>query len=54
LNYNDQSVLEMHHCSIAFNCLKEEGTNIFSNLKAAEFDKARSIIISAILSTDMS
>eukprot|EP00002_Diphylleia_rotans_P013774 TRINITY_DN267_c0_g2_i4.p1 TRINITY_DN267_c0_g2~~TRINITY_DN267_c0_g2_i4.p1 ORF type:complete len:517 (+),score=126.06 TRINITY_DN267_c0_g2_i4:1421-2971(+) len=51
--YNDVSVLENHHCALAFRILQESQTNIFGNLTAAERLDIRKTIIPAILSTDM-
>ncbi|CEO99499.1 Phosphodiesterase [Plasmodiophora brassicae] len=53
LLYNDQSVLEHHHCAMTFHILKRPGCNILSGLTEPEYRSARKIIISSILSTDM-
>lgn len=52
--YHDKSVLEQHHASVAFFTLQEEGCNIFSSLNRENFNKARKLIITSILGTDMS
>lgn len=54
LQFNDQSVLENHHCSTAFKLSKEPQHNIFSGLPSADFLELRKIIIDCILVTDMS
>eukprot|EP00741_Cyanophora_paradoxa_P003254 tig00000691_g3162.t1 len=51
--YNDQSVLENHHCSLAFQILSRPETNIFCNLSDADFTEVRRIVVYAILATDM-
>lgn len=53
LIYNDQSVLENHHCHMAFEILLEKGCNIVENLDENEFKRLRQVIISCILNTDM-
>jgi len=53
LTYNDRSVLENHHASLACHLLRGESTNIGSGLVAAEQRSLRHIVIEAILATDM-
>eukprot|EP01080_Neovahlkampfia_damariscottae_P012744 gene12744-6936_t len=54
LIYNDQSVLEMHHCRESFKILSDEKYNILSNLTNEENHEFRKIFIELVLSTDMS
>lgn len=49
--YNDLSVLEQHHCSIAFNLIKKH--NLSSILSQQEFILFRKTIINCIMGTDM-
>ncbi|EGR29086.1 hypothetical protein IMG5_163420 [Ichthyophthirius multifiliis] len=52
--YNDQSPLENHHLSTAFKLLfNKNENNIFSQLSISQYKDTRQIIISMILSTDM-
>ena len=53
LLYNDQSVLEAHHCSKTFEILTNEETNIIAGLSESDYREFRRIIISAIMATDM-
>jgi len=53
LLYNDQSVLEHHHCHILFKLLLKPESNVLVHLTPAEFKDFRSTVTSAILSTDM-
>ncbi|KAF6032500.1 dnc [Bugula neritina] len=52
--YNDESVLENHHISLAFQLLKDEGCNIFDNLAPKQWKSVRKMAIDMVLSTDMS
>jgi hypothetical protein len=54
LMYNDQSVLENHHCATAFRLMYSEGCRITENLEVELQDRMRRSIISCILATDMS
>jgi hypothetical protein len=54
LLYNDYSVLEQHHCHKAFELLQKPGCNILVNLSEEQYKAFRSIVISCILSTDLS
>jgi GAF domain-containing protein len=54
LFYNDNAVLENHHCATASILLKQEGCNILVGLDKGEFKEFRSVMCSAILATDMS
>eukprot|EP01080_Neovahlkampfia_damariscottae_P007158 gene7158-11471_t len=53
LLYNDISVLENHHCSMAFKLLKNSKANILESLSTDDWNAFRKIFISCILSTDM-
>ena len=54
LLYNDQSVLENHHCSTAFLLLRKPGANVLSKLDTDIQKEVRRFMINAILATDMS
>jgi hypothetical protein len=54
LLYNDQSILENHHCTQAFRLLKKENCDITEGLSREEWRYCRDSIINLILSTDMS
>lgn len=54
LIYNDTSVLENHHCATASMVMREEENNILLGLERGEYREFRSVMCSAILSTDMS
>jgi GAF domain-containing protein/PAS domain-containing protein len=54
LRYNDQSVLENHHCSVAFQIMREPRANVLGTLPPAYAAETRKIMISCILATDMS
>ena len=54
LLYNDQSVLENHHCSTAFQLMRGKSTNILNGLTKTTSSDVRKIIISCVLATDMS
>lgn len=51
--YQNQSVMETHHCAIAIDVISKEETNIFSSLNPAEYKKLWTLIIDLILITDM-
>lgn len=51
--YNDQSVLENHHCHMMFKILGEDDCNILQSLEKEFRGALRSTIITSILSTDM-
>lgn len=52
--YNNKSVLENHHCALAFKILHEcSECNILKNLTKSQYTYVRSLIISMILATDM-
>ena len=54
LLYNDQSVLENHHCSTAFQLMRKPSSNIFNGLTKATASEMRKTIVTCIMSTDMS
>ncbi|GMH57733.1 hypothetical protein TrST_g2349 [Triparma strigata] len=54
IRYSDDSILERHHCAVAFKVLNEEESNLLGNLSREEFSQCRKIIIQSILATDMS
>ena len=53
VRYNDKSVLENHHCAIAFKLLLDPQNDIFELLSEAQYWNVRQIIIKMILSTDI-
>eukprot|EP00002_Diphylleia_rotans_P012225 TRINITY_DN2391_c0_g2_i1.p1 TRINITY_DN2391_c0_g2~~TRINITY_DN2391_c0_g2_i1.p1 ORF type:complete len:1044 (-),score=216.96 TRINITY_DN2391_c0_g2_i1:2509-5640(-) len=53
LLYNDQAVLENHHCYRAFMILKNPECNIASGLTGSEMKEFRKMCVYGILSTDM-
>lgn len=53
LCYNDISVLENHHCALAFAVFKQPSSNIFEEVTAALRKTIRKAMIEMILSTDM-
>jgi high affinity cGMP-specific 3',5'-cyclic phosphodiesterase 9 len=54
LLYNDQSVLENHHCSTAFLLMRRPTTNLFNRLSKPLAVELRKVIVSCIMATDMS
>uniref|UniRef100_A0A158QBU0 Phosphodiesterase n=1 Tax=Hymenolepis diminuta TaxID=6216 RepID=A0A158QBU0_HYMDI len=54
LLYNDASVLENHHLSVAFKLLTEPGCDIFANLTIKQRQFLRRLVIELVLATDMS
>jgi hypothetical protein len=53
LVYNDKSVLENHHCALAFEIFKLPSANIFVDVPSAFRKSVRKSMIEMILSTDM-
>jgi hypothetical protein len=53
LLYNDQSVLENHHCSTAFRLMDRKGLNFLSGLSQEGFREFRKMVIACIMATDM-
>ena len=51
--YNDKSVLENHHASVAFKLLALEENFAFTSLHSEQFKQFRRIAIDCILATDM-
>ncbi|GIL46507.1 hypothetical protein Vafri_3502 [Volvox africanus] len=51
--YNDQSVMENHHCAMTFAILSRTDCNVLAVLSPEEQRTIRKVIISAILCTDM-
>ena len=54
LLYNDQSVLENHHCSTAFQLMRGASTNILKGLSKTVATDLRKTIVSCVMATDMS
>eukprot|EP00762_Andalucia_godoyi_P001604 ANDGO_00246.mRNA.1 3' len=54
LLYNDISVLENHHCALAFSMLSDEAVDILTGLDPADWRECRKLVVSCILATDMS
>ena len=54
LRYNDKSVLENHHCAIAFKLLLDPQNDVFELLSEAQYWNVRQTIIKMILSSDLS
>lgn len=52
LLHNDLSVLENHHCSIAFQVARQENCNIFKSFSRPDYRQARKMIIELVLGTD--
>jgi hypothetical protein len=52
--YNDQSILENHHCTSTFTILKDPRCNILSSLSKEQYKNTRKLIVSCILGTDIS
>ncbi len=53
LKYNDKSVLENHHCSLAFYLIHMKDVQLLKNLDQINFSIVRETIVECILSTDM-
>jgi hypothetical protein len=51
--YNDQSVLENHHCASVFELFQKPEFNILSSLDDQDRRNVRDIMITAVLATDM-
>lgn len=51
ITYNDQSVLEMMHASVAYSLLQQEGTNILKNLDNDSWMLVRKVVLKLILAT---
>lgn len=53
LKYNDKSVLENHHCSLAFYLIYSKEIKLFENIDEKNISIIRNIIIESVLSTDI-
>eukprot|EP00475_Leptophrys_vorax_P011432 TRINITY_DN17978_c0_g1_i2.p1 TRINITY_DN17978_c0_g1~~TRINITY_DN17978_c0_g1_i2.p1 ORF type:complete len:975 (+),score=246.97 TRINITY_DN17978_c0_g1_i2:400-2925(+) len=53
LLYNDQSILENHHCTSTFKMLRDPRYNILCGLTKENYKSIRKSIVSAILATDI-
>jgi hypothetical protein len=53
IRYNDSAILENYHVAKAFQIAQRENMNIFSNISKEEYRTIRKLMISAVLSTDM-
>lgn len=51
ITYNDQSVLEMMHASVAYSLLQQESTNILKNLDNDSWMLVRKVVLRLILAT---
>lgn len=51
--YNDQSILENHHCATAFRLVSKPKNRIFDHIDKYYYARVRSIVIKGILSTDV-
>ena len=51
--FNNQSVLETHHCTVATSILTKDETNLFASLSEADTEKMWRVFMSLILATDM-
>ena len=52
--YNDQSVLENHHCATAFRLMARPGLNVLGRMDLEDQRDIRKLMVSAIMATDMS
>jgi len=52
--YNDESVLENHHCAVAFKLLQTPECDILSTLTKKQRTSVRKMVIDMVLATDMS
>lgn len=53
LRYNDQSVLENHHCSTAFRIMRKPNMQVLAYMPKATAVDIRKTIISCVMATDM-
>jgi len=53
LLYNDQSVLENHHCSTTLRLLRKSENNFISNFSMDQVRDFRAVVVAAIMHTDM-
>ena len=54
IRHNDRSPLENMHCSVIYEVLGKEETNIFVGLTDAQWRASRKVVLGAVLATDMS
>ncbi len=54
LLYNEQSVLENHHCSMAFRIMRVHNADILGDLPPNAYKDVKKTIVNCILATDMS
>lgn len=54
IRYNDKSVLENHHCAIAFKLLLDPQNDVFELLSEAQYWGVRQTIVKMIMSSDFS
>jgi hypothetical protein len=52
--YNDQSVLENHHCATAFRLMNRPGLNVLGSMNVDDQRDVRKLMVGAIMATDMS
>jgi CheY-like chemotaxis protein/HD superfamily phosphodiesterase len=53
ITYNDRSVLENHHSTIAFRLLSKEKYNILEGLNEEQYREFRKVVVQVVLATDM-
>jgi GAF domain-containing protein len=53
VTYNDQHVLENHHCSTAFILMRKPKADMLGSLSRDDYKEVRKLIVSCILATDM-
>jgi len=53
LRYNDRSVLENHHCSLAFTLLKKPENDILGGLTEEQRKEVRNLVIVCVIATDL-
>lgn len=53
ITYNDRSVNENMHCSLAYRTLRSEGCNLLESLSREQGNSVRKLMIELILATDM-
>ena len=52
--YNDQSILENHHCSKAFITLQKPDCNFLQTLDNSQYKLFRNLVVEMVLATDLS
>ena len=53
IRYNDQSVLENHHCSTAFRLMRKQNMQVLGKLPKALSVEIRKYVIACVMATDM-